>query len=264
MPARRPVLRIGSSGPDVTDVQLMLHVAPTGVFDVETDLAVRAYQRARGGLRVDGEVGPMTWASLLEALPWPPKARRDCSPGEALAAVASQCLGVREGRTSNRGERVDELIRLGGFKLPSAATTAGPAWCGWFGAACVGFCDDAGFSVWQPARHRRGLATAWWLDAPEDRRIAPEDVWDHEGEGLVIVLVRRSADRDAVLRGEARQGHFGVRVGIDRATRTVHVVAGNSTGQGHATGTGSVAREQYRQGSSRWGRVVGFIRAVGA
>ena len=61
----RPVLRRGSTGEPVREVQVMLGVPVTGVFDDPTDDAVRAFQRANG-LDPDGEVGPKTWAKLDE------------------------------------------------------------------------------------------------------------------------------------------------------------------------------------------------------
>lgn len=255
-------IRQGDSGPDVAILQRSLAVNADGEFGPLTHSALVAFQRS-AGLRADGIAGPQTWAALVTPSPWPPVAPVDGSPGDVLVSVAAQCLGVSEGPVSNRGDRVDWLIRRGGFSLPASSQTPGPPWCGWFGAACVDICDEAGYDVWRPERHRRGLATAWWLDAPEDRRIAPDDVWAHEGEGLVLILVRKASDRAAVMRGRAMPGHFGVKAELDRESRTVHSIAGNSSGGNHATGTGAVARESYRAGTSRWGKVVGFVRVIG-
>lgn len=64
-----PVLKLGSSGPDVKALQQNLKdlgFDPNGVdgnFDADTDKAVRAFQQANG-LRVDGKVGPGTLAAL--------------------------------------------------------------------------------------------------------------------------------------------------------------------------------------------------------
>ncbi len=70
----RPLLRRGSRGPAVRDLQQRLNTwraragaAPIGVdgtFGEATDAAVRAYQRANG-LAADGLVGPLTWGRLL-------------------------------------------------------------------------------------------------------------------------------------------------------------------------------------------------------
>ncbi|HEX6186574.1 MAG TPA: peptidoglycan-binding protein [Pyrinomonadaceae bacterium] len=64
-----PVLKLGSSGPDVQALQQKLKdlgFDPKGVdgnFDADTDKAVRAFQQANG-LGVDGKVGPGTLAAL--------------------------------------------------------------------------------------------------------------------------------------------------------------------------------------------------------
>lgn len=65
----QPVLRMGSSGSAVRDLQQRLLQAGynpgpiDGIFGSQTDRAVRAYQQARG-LSIDGIVGPQTWAAL--------------------------------------------------------------------------------------------------------------------------------------------------------------------------------------------------------
>ena len=64
-----PVLKKGSTGPDVARLQLALanlgfDPGPKdGIFGPKTDSAVRAYQAARG-LVVDGIVGPKTWSAI--------------------------------------------------------------------------------------------------------------------------------------------------------------------------------------------------------
>jgi murein L,D-transpeptidase YcbB/YkuD len=54
----RPTMRRGSTGDLVKDIQ-----AKVGVFDAETEAAVRQFQRDHG-LVPDGIVGPRTWATL--------------------------------------------------------------------------------------------------------------------------------------------------------------------------------------------------------
>lgn len=64
-----PILRIGSSGPSVSELQLLLRNAGfdpgtiDGVFGARTHSAVIAFQRSRG-LAQDGIVGIMTWTAL--------------------------------------------------------------------------------------------------------------------------------------------------------------------------------------------------------
>ena len=65
------VLRKGSEGDQVKAVQRMLYalgynVGPVdGDFGSKTDAAVRAYQKKKNGLTVDGIVGQQTWNKLL-------------------------------------------------------------------------------------------------------------------------------------------------------------------------------------------------------
>ena len=66
----KPVLKIGSAGPDVRRLQRALsaadpqaHVTATGVFDATTDAALRAWQE-RNGLTVTGVAAPNTWQKL--------------------------------------------------------------------------------------------------------------------------------------------------------------------------------------------------------
>ena len=84
----RPVLRRGASGEAVRQAQRGLVVAEVltssgidGEFGAGTERAVRRFQEARG-LRVDGVVGPQTWARLPKA-PALPVLRRG-SQGEQV------------------------------------------------------------------------------------------------------------------------------------------------------------------------------------
>lgn len=63
-PAReRPLLRTGSRGSAVRELQRLLRVAADGLFGPATRAAVVARQRD-AGLAADGIVGPLTWAAL--------------------------------------------------------------------------------------------------------------------------------------------------------------------------------------------------------
>ena len=66
----KPVLKIGSAGPDVRRLQRALsaadptaHVTATGVFDAKTDAALRDWQEGNG-LPVTGVAAPSTWKKL--------------------------------------------------------------------------------------------------------------------------------------------------------------------------------------------------------
>jgi hypothetical protein len=69
----RPLLKTGSSGEAVQDLQQLLNSLgfPCGVdggFGPNTRAAVERFQAAHG-LRVDGKVGPDTWRALGESVP---------------------------------------------------------------------------------------------------------------------------------------------------------------------------------------------------
>lgn len=60
------LLKLGSRGEAVRQVQLALHLVDDGIFGVLTEEAVIAFQR-REGLTPDGIVGPATLARLIPA-----------------------------------------------------------------------------------------------------------------------------------------------------------------------------------------------------
>ncbi|MBR4635772.1 MAG: peptidoglycan-binding protein, partial [Clostridia bacterium] len=58
------VLKRGSRGNEVVQVQTLLGIDADGIFGRKTEAAVKAFQAANG-LKVDGIVGKNTWAALL-------------------------------------------------------------------------------------------------------------------------------------------------------------------------------------------------------
>ena len=66
----RPTLRLGSQGDSVKEVQSVLALlgyysgSVTGLYQEDTEGAVRAFQRA-AGITPDGIVGPTTWSQLF-------------------------------------------------------------------------------------------------------------------------------------------------------------------------------------------------------
>jgi lysozyme family protein/peptidoglycan hydrolase-like protein with peptidoglycan-binding domain len=60
----RPLIKLSATGGFVTELQKILGLPATGIFDAATDAAVRAFQKSHG-LDDDGEVGPKTWGVLL-------------------------------------------------------------------------------------------------------------------------------------------------------------------------------------------------------
>lgn len=69
-----PEIKLGDTGPAVIELQRLLGFpTPTGIFDSQTDVAVRGFQSSHG-LDVDGEVGyPQTWPALLGNAPATPQ-----------------------------------------------------------------------------------------------------------------------------------------------------------------------------------------------
>jgi integrase len=63
-------IKLGDTGPAVTDVQACLGVAVTGTYDKATRLAVYRFQSPCGGLIVNGIVDPQTWFRLFPDSPW--------------------------------------------------------------------------------------------------------------------------------------------------------------------------------------------------
>ena len=58
------ILKLGSRGEAVRQVQKALHLLPDGIYGYETERAVRQFQMEHH-LTVDGMVGPATLAKLL-------------------------------------------------------------------------------------------------------------------------------------------------------------------------------------------------------
>lgn len=93
-PGDRPILRIGSEGEPVSELQAMLKLlgyysgTVDGVYREDTAAAVASFQQAVG-LQADGVVGPDTWNSLL-----PP------SPPAAVATTPGTVPPANSGGTS--------------------------------------------------------------------------------------------------------------------------------------------------------------------
>lgn len=58
------LLKRGSRGENVRYLQKLLKVYPDGIFGINTEEAVKAFQKAHN-IKSDGIVGPLTWAHLL-------------------------------------------------------------------------------------------------------------------------------------------------------------------------------------------------------
>lgn len=91
---QRPTISMGATGSDVTDVQRILGVAQSGTFDFNTEMAVKAFQTARG-IGANGVVAGQTWAALLGETYVDPAAQAAQTAGTIQAAgdVASNIFG---------------------------------------------------------------------------------------------------------------------------------------------------------------------------
>ena len=131
------MLRMGSRGPAVTELQRMLGIPADGVFGRQTRRAVRAYQAAHG-LEVDGIVGPITRGALGGggggAVQQRLRRPRPRSPSSARSASApTACSGRQTQRAvrafqASHGLEVDGVVgpqTLGALGISGAAAPVG-------------------------------------------------------------------------------------------------------------------------------------------
>ncbi len=162
------VLTPGSKGAAVLAVQQRLNklgcgpVAEDGTFGAETQDAIELFQArsqdtSGAPLKIDGVVGPMTWAALFGADTVPPNAT---APSQLLATVlqlASREVGTMEDPLgSNRGPRVDQYLRAVGLNPADGSFP----WC----AAFVYFCFQQAaktLDVPNPAIKDAGVLDLW-------------------------------------------------------------------------------------------------------
>tara|TARA_R100000664_G_C2744167_1_gene132218 strand:- start:749 stop:1366 length:618 start_codon:yes stop_codon:yes gene_type:complete len=186
---------------------------------------------------------------------------REVGAGQALVNLAESWLeqGVRETEGSNAGPDVSWLIHDGGG-TPSKR----PPWCAYFVSSCCRQVERCGYGVEYVTT---GRAVSHWQKASEGARILPDDVWNEDPRGLVMVRTRLSkpvGEAEKARSGISRQGHTGLVVALDLEStpRKVVMVSGNSSGHGHSrvSGSGAVAREVITEGDDAWDRLVGFVR----
>jgi len=139
-------------------------VEEDGVYGPETLEAVQLFQ-ARSvdqfgtPLKVDGRVGPMTWATLFGVEIEPRVATSSSALLAQTLIKASGEVGVREVPPgTNRGPRVDQYLRSVGVDPAQGSF----AWC----AAFVYFCFDQacmGLSMKNPVIRTAGVVDHWNL-----------------------------------------------------------------------------------------------------
>lgn len=142
-------------------------ITADGDFGAETARAVRVFQARftdRDGLplKIDGEVGPLTWHALMRGAPSP--APVPSAPGgiadpllAQVLTIAAQQIGVMEDPPgSNRGKEVDGYLREAGV---DPATGSYP-WCAAFVYWCFAeACRSLGCS--NPAPRTAGVMEHW-------------------------------------------------------------------------------------------------------
>jgi hypothetical protein len=180
--AGRPMLRAGSRGPAVQELQTRLNGAGAaltadGIFGRRTGGAVRALQ-GTAGLATDGIVGPRTWAAIDSGVRLP--ARGGTGPSRGYAALIEQiriaisslrgaqppaagprtAMGATSVRDVQREDDEDESW------WDQASEAAGSAW---------DTTTDAAGSAWDATTE---AAEGAWDAASE----SVEDAWDWAGE----------------------------------------------------------------------------------
>lgn len=83
------VLKRGSKGEEVKELQQTLHIYPDGIFGKLTEEAVREFQRVNR-LKVDGIAGDMTWAKL--------KGSALARSKRKITEIILHCSATREGK----------------------------------------------------------------------------------------------------------------------------------------------------------------------
>ena len=247
-PARLPfpgqVLSAGVQ--DTVDVQAVQHrlnqlgcgpIAESGQFGPETLDAVELFQ-ARSvdpfntPLRVDGKVGPVTWAALFGTdLP------RQTSAGAPLPAkalvVAAQEIGVLEDPLgSNRGPQVDQYLRAVGLNPAEGSFP----WCAAFVYWCFNQAAKA-LNVANPLVKTAGVLEHWnQAGARGTRRLSTVECTDNPSlvqPGMIFVLTTGSGF-----------GHTGLVEEVRGVFLTT--IEGNTNAGGSREGIGVFRREARR------------------
>ena len=138
--SNRPILRLGSNGSAVSEIQAILMLLDyfegpvDGRFQAPTETAVQAFQ-ADVGLNDDGIVGPATWEKLFPSPSTeftPPEVpaetvATDEATEEDAADAPIELPTLRQGMTGPAVTRVQETLRSRGFYNDAIDGIFGPA-----------------------------------------------------------------------------------------------------------------------------------------
>ena len=243
-------LKAGEANPElVIALQRQLNaagcgpLAENGRFAEDTGAAVKRFQMRFPDvdgvpLKVDGAVGPLTWAALfgVEAAAPDPAPAAASSFGLAAIEVARAEIGVREEPPgSNRGRRVDEYLR--GVGLDPAGGSF--AWCAAFVYFCFGKAAGA-TGRRNPLTKTAGVLAHWnRAETSGARRIKKADAAANPS------LVRVGQIFCIDFGGGA--GHTGIVTGIQSGK--LLTIEGNTNDGGSRDGIGVFARQGRTIGS---------------
>lgn len=210
-----------------------------GVFNKETKAAVQLFQArsvdSQGqSLRIDGVVGPLTWATLFGAASFPGMIGEAVSPlvKSSLVVAATQVGVMEQPPGSNRGPQVDEYLKSVGLHPESDSYP----WC-------------AAFVYWTFQKAAAQLGR----ENPCIRTAGVLDHWNRAGRaGITRILPAHVADDFSLLKPglifvismERGKGHMGI-VEDFRNDRLV-TIEGNTNLPGDRDG-GGVFRRHARK-----------------
>lgn len=124
------VLRTGSRGAEVHQLQTLLGIPADGIFGPQTARAVREFQASKG-LVVDGIVGPATWGAFSNTTPSKPVPTPPISTGASstftrgnarIIKTSADNIEIREIRNTLQGANVNGITA--GFFWPLSPTSA--------------------------------------------------------------------------------------------------------------------------------------------
>jgi hypothetical protein len=210
-------------------------VVEDGIFGAETLDAVELFQarsvdRFGVPLKVDGEVGPMTWGALFGGRTVPIVSRAPTPLlREALKSAAAEIGTMEEPPGSNRGPKIDQYLAAVGL---NAATGSHP-WC----AAFVYWCfQEAAASLAEPN--------------PVVRTAGVLDHWNRAGEqGIRRILGGEAGEEPAlvhpgtifIITTGSGNGHTGLVERVEGIRLTT--IEGNTNDTGSREGVGVFRRK---------------------
>jgi hypothetical protein len=209
-------------------------VQEDAVFSAETVEAVQLFQSRSVDFQghplvVDGQIGPMTWATLFKVEPAPSASLPAASLlGKVLLVAAAEVGIMEEPPGSNRGPKVNQYLAAVGLD----ANTGNFAWCAAFVYWCFRQASTA-LTIANPAIKTAGAVDVWNLAGPKGfRRVTGAEASDSPTRvqpGMLFVLATGGG-----------HGHVGF---VESCTGVVlTTIEGNSNEGGSREGVGVFRR----------------------